>query len=101
MLSLVKAGYMDSLLEKRINCSINTWIRGPGITMFVTIATAMWMKGENANSLSPYIFVPSMMIAMYNGQYYAQRVIGNYYIKKALALQKEGKKVTGSILHAS
>ena len=33
MLGLVKNGQMRALKEKRLNASINTWIRAPGITL--------------------------------------------------------------------
>ena len=33
----VKTGHVAAFSEKRISCSINTWIRGPGICAFCTI----------------------------------------------------------------
>ena len=94
MLSAVKAGMMKPYTEKRINCSINTWIRGPGITMFCTLCVACWMKppeGTPPEDLMPwYFFAPGVLCAFFNGQYYAQRVIGNYYIRKAQDYQKRG-----------
>eukprot|EP00941_MAST-03F_sp_MAST-3F-sp1_P003275 g3275.t1 len=95
LLAAVKGGAMHPMTEKRINCSINTWIRGPGITFFSTIATMCWFypsPDTKAEDVMPLlVFVPSFFVVNFNGQYYAQRVIGNYYIKKAQAYGKRGE----------
>ena len=41
LLGLVKNGSMHPIREKRINCSINTWIRAPGITIRCDNSTSM------------------------------------------------------------
>ena len=46
-----------------------------------------------------YFFVPTILVAFFNGQYYAQRVIGNYYIRKAQDYQKRGIRTVD--LHTS
>lgn len=71
--------------------------------MFCTLCTACWLKpvdGTPTRDLMPwYLFVPCCATIFFNGQYYAQRVIGNYYIKKAQDCSKRGiEKVE---LHAS
>lgn len=103
LLAAVKSGALSSMHEKRLNCSINTWIRGPGITAFCTLTLASW--AHPAPSVPPsdmmpwYVFFPSMLVSFFNGQYYAQRVIGNYYIRKAQDHAKRGIKRVD--LHAS
>ena len=96
LLAAVKGGIMQPIIEKRINCSINTWIRAPGIIVFVTLASIIWIsppEGTPAEHLPPvYMFVPVMFLCFFNGQYYAQRVIGNYYIRKAQDFNKRGIK---------
>ena len=37
-----------------------------------------------------WAFFPVMLVTFFNGQYYAQRVIGNYYIRKAQDYQRRG-----------
>ena len=95
MLSLVKMGKMNSYTEKRINCSINTWIRSPGITAFVTIVLGSWSQarsaGETKDLMPPWLMATCCLIIFFNGQFYAQRVIGNYYIRKAQDYAKQGK----------
>ena len=64
-----------------MSCSINTWIRGPGITAFCTLGLFCWAKpypGTPPSHLAPsYFFIPCIAVSFFNGQYYAQRVIGN------------------------
>ena len=94
LLCAVKAGRMSSFMEKRINCSINTWVRGPGIVMFITLALACWARpppGTPPDHVIPtWLLFPSVAVVFFNGQYYAQRVIGNYYIRKAQDHAKRG-----------
>ena len=99
----VLPGKISAYTEKRINCSINTWIRGPGITTFCALTIACWARpypGTPAEDVMPwYIFLPVIGVIFFNGQYYAQRVIGNYYIRKAQDYQKRG--IHHVDLHAS
>jgi len=103
MLAAVKAGKLSSFTEKRINCSINTWVRGPGIVAFCALVLACWSRpapGTPKEHMIPaYFFFPALFVAFFNGQYYAQRVIGNYYIRKAQDHAKRGIKRVD--LHAS
>eukprot|EP00937_MAST-01D_sp_MAST-1D-sp2_P007407 g7407.t1 len=96
LLAAVKSGKCTPLFEKRINCSINTWIRSPGISGFVVLATCAWMsplkEHERGDRPPGWLFVPMMMLVYFNGQFYAQRVIGNYYVRKTHALGKRGVK---------
>ena len=93
LLAAVKAGRVTSFFEKRVNCSLNTWLRAPGLTMFCVVATACWLHpypGTPPEDLMPtWLFLPTALSVFYNGQYYAQRVIGNYYIRKA---QEHGRR---------
>ena len=103
MLAAVKSGKLAAYTEKRINCSINTWIRGPGISGFCAIVISVWIRpypGTPASDLMPwYLFATTIAIIFFNGQFYAQRVIGNYYIRKAQDYAKRG--ITYVDLHAS
>eukprot|EP00501_MAST-03F_sp_TOSAG23-6_P002272 GSMAST32.ASY1.ANO1.2372.1 assembled CDS len=88
LLAAVKKGTINTMTEKRINCSINTWIRGPGITMFCTIAAMCWSSpypGTPESDIMPfYLFFPSLFVVNFNV------LIGNYYIRKAQAYSKRG-----------
>jgi len=94
LLAAVKAGRLSSYTEKRINCSINTWLRSPGILLFNFLALSCWLKPHPgtppADIMPAWLFLICFAIITFNAQYYAQRVIGNYYIRKAQDYQKRG-----------
>ena len=103
LLALVKEGRLSSLREKRINCSINTWLRLPGIVGYLALTTANWLRplpGTPPEHLMPgWMMACLCALIFFNGGHYAQRVIGNYY----LTLQRENKKhgIERVELHAS
>ena len=70
---------MSSYAEKRINCSINTWIRSPGIVMFVTLVGACWvhpLEGTPPSDLMPwYFFVPVCGVIFFNAQVGARTLV--------------------------
>jgi len=103
MLAAVKSGRFLAYSEKRINCSINTWIRSPGIIAFVVVAFTAWMNpplDTPPSDLMPgHLFWLAVFLPFFNAQYYGQRVVGNYYIRKAQDYQKRGIKRVE--LHAS
>ena len=94
MLTAVKCGRMAPIVEKRINCSINTWLRGPGIVAFSTVCIMCWAKpypGTPPEDVMPTVpFLMCGAITFFNANYYAQRVIGDYYIRKAQDHAKRG-----------
>ena len=63
---------------------------------FCTLVTSAWLSplpGTPDADLAPWwLFVPCVFLVFYNGQFYAQRVIGNYYIRKAQDCAKRGVK---------
>ena len=103
LLTLVKEGYMSSLKEKRINCSINTWLRLPGIVGYLVLTIANWLSplpGTPPDDLMPaWMLFAMCSLIFFNGGHYAQRVIGNYY----MTLQRENKKkgIDRAELHTS
>ena len=111
LLALVKAGHVSSLTEKRINLSINVWIRAPGITAFCILAVGSWLQssewlgdGPPSEIMPGWGFGPALLLVFYNGQYYSQRVIGNYYIRvtqdEYSDIVKEGANKPRVELHA-
>ena len=77
--------------------------RSPGIVAFCTIITSGWLKplpDTPPEDIIPwYAFVPIGFLCFFNGQYYAQRVIGNYYVRKTQTLRAKG--IDKVELHAS
>ena len=99
----VKAGRLSAYSEKRLNCSINTWLRSPGILSFNFLVLFCWLKPypgtPDADIMPGWLFAICFAVIGFNAQYYAQRVIGNYYIRKAQDYNKRGIKNVD--LHAS
>ena len=64
--------------------------------MFICVSTCCWASPLSVSGISPanlmpwYGWVPCQMIMFFNAQYYAQRVIGNYYVRKAQVYGKKG-----------
>lgn len=85
LLALYKEERIASLTEKRINLSINVWMRSPGIVVFCCLVATCWLQppiDTPPSDLMPwYGFIPALGLVFYNGQYYGMRVIGNYYIR--------------------
>ena len=69
LLALVKNGYMDRLLEKRINTFLNVWIRSPGCILVALLGMASQPFG--LGTLAP-------LITFWNGQYFMEQVVENY-----------------------
>jgi hypothetical protein len=103
MLCAVKADHLTSYSQKRINCSIHTWLRSPGILTFTALSFSCWLDPPPdtlPSDVMPWYFaLPCFFLIFFNAQYYAQRIIGNYYIFKAQDCQKRG--ISRVNLHAS
>ena len=72
LLAGVKAGRVAAYTEKRLNCSINTWIRGPGITAFCALCVSCWARpypGTPPEDVMPWwVFLPVIFVVFFNGQ---------------------------------
>jgi hypothetical protein len=72
LLALVKNGYMDRKIEKRVNTFLNVWIRSPGC---VAVAALGLAHPPSENTLAPVI---SGLLTFWNGQYFMHQVVENY-----------------------
>jgi hypothetical protein len=102
LLGLVKNGQLAPMEEKRINSTINLWLRGPGLTMVFSFAFAAFRTGNHGVN---FIVVATLaFISLANGQYYLGRVVANYNFKLGQQQSssgdsqqnKDGKKSAGS-----
>ena len=74
MLSAVKHDYIHKLSEKKINRILNMWCRGPGCIASACIIWINWMSGNTSHiPISMKLF--AILLSIFNGQYYSQRVI--------------------------
>lgn len=80
LLFLVRNNYINRLIEKSINRYLNIWIRCPGCIIhgFLTI-----MYISNIYSVLDRILALITGILVYwNGIYFMDQIVGNYYIEK-------------------
>lgn len=91
LLFAVKHGWISSMTEKRWNTVLNVWIRSPGIVYSASFAwMTIFAKNPDATMFHPArLFELSLAgMAVWNAQYFLERVVGNYYVKKAEASAK-------------
>ena len=97
MLFAVKHGWMDPLEEKRINAGINVWVREPALVVTATLGFIQ-LHTSNQDHFGWGIAVVRsflMMLAMWNGLFFMERVVGNYHVC-AYKAKQETKKAKGS-----
>jgi hypothetical protein len=80
MLSGVKLKVLRPITEKRINRFMNVWIRSPGLMTSGVLAYASYRNGHNHINPSALLF--GMVLVVFNGQYYMERVVANHAVKK-------------------
>ena len=92
MLCCVKMKILRPIKEKRINRFMNVWIRSPGLMTSGILAYASYQNGHN--HINPLGLLFGMVLVVFNGQYYMERVVANHAVKKyaykqTLAVQKK------------
>lgn len=92
LLAKVKENTLTRLEEKRLNNSINVWLRSPGLVLTATlffvqgrmIQTGTMMNAEHFENGVPawlaYYSYTLTLLCVLNGQYYAERVIANFAV---------------------
>ena len=91
MLCGVKMKILRPIKEKSINRFMNVWIRSPGLMTSGILAYASYQNGHN--HINPLGLLFGMVLVVFNGQYYMERVVANHAVKKyaykqTLAVQK-------------
>ena len=83
MLFAVKHGWMSPLTEKRYNSAINVWVREPALVVTATLGFVQ-MHAQKIDDLSGWgvgaVRVFLMLLAMWNGLFFMERVVGNYHV---------------------
>eukprot|EP00039_Didymoeca_costata_P013490 m.205851 g.205851 ORF g.205851 m.205851 type:complete len:143 (+) comp15791_c0_seq13:556-984(+) len=92
LLVLVKEGYITKMDEKRWNSRINTWLRGPSMSVYAFIGWTAWYNGKTQHMPSIIVFIV-VFLHFFNGQHYAEEAIGGYHKwKTKLELEQKNKK---------
>jgi hypothetical protein len=76
MLVGVKQGWMAKLTEKSWNAWINTWIRGPAMSVYGFLAWQAWLLG-NYNVPTVFLFLVAFL-HFTNGQHYAAQAVASH-----------------------
>lgn len=79
LLTLVKYELIHPIQEKKLNSYLNIWIRSPGTlisayNMYLTTVYANYYPSFRVKTLT-------MVILIWNAQYFTYRVVGNYFTK--------------------
>lgn len=98
LLVLVKTERMASLTEKRLNASIQTWLRAPGCLAHALFTWIYWrsdVAGARARALLPsWAVVPAMLVVVvtfyWNALFFQSRVVANYAEKAAEERKNRG-----------
>ena len=108
MLVCVKAGWMKSIEEKRINSNIQSWLRNPGMLYHALYTWSMWIAMRSDKELgkramekslysSSFMFgfaaITTVICYFWNGPYFQQRVAENYGLKSQQRTQSNRKKM--------
>eukprot|EP01062_Namystynia_karyoxenos_P016293 TRINITY_DN15940_c0_g5_i1.p1 TRINITY_DN15940_c0_g5~~TRINITY_DN15940_c0_g5_i1.p1 ORF type:complete len:308 (+),score=81.78 TRINITY_DN15940_c0_g5_i1:78-926(+) len=92
LLAMVKVGKMDPLTEKKLNVNLNMWIRSPGLVLTVVLNYVSYLYTDH--DIPPYPIIIGMAVILFNGQYYAERVVGSCHVS-AYKRKVDGVKPTG------
>jgi len=79
LLGLVKERRLDPMRQRAISSWINVWIRAPGLAAVFAFAWAAYRTGDHAINL--VVIAVLFVLSLFNGQYYLERVVGNYHFK--------------------
>ena len=82
VLSAVKTGHVERLVEKRLNAALNTWVRAPG---HVAVAVVIWCCAAHGTLTIPVpMAVVVACLCLANGLYYGEQVVAAYHTVRAL-----------------
>jgi hypothetical protein len=76
LLTLQYHDVVSRATEKRINANLNQWLRGPAMTVALTMG---WFNLYNGTNGAPvWTLILTCALYFYNGQYYARQAIESY-----------------------
>lgn len=79
-LCMVRNDKMERMTEKKINRFLNVWIRNPGCTIHAFL-TLIFMNQLTLLQDQIFAFI-TMALVFWNGNYFMDQVVGNYYLLK-------------------
>lgn len=92
MLVMVKEGLMEKMTEKLWFARINTWLRGPSMSIYLLLGWQNWVLSSDKLYPGAEFLLPLVVfLHFYNGQHYNQEAIGGYYKWKTINDIKSGR----------
>eukprot|EP01013_Petalomonas_cantuscygni_P000684 TRINITY_DN10698_c0_g1_i1.p1 TRINITY_DN10698_c0_g1~~TRINITY_DN10698_c0_g1_i1.p1 ORF type:complete len:382 (+),score=44.97 TRINITY_DN10698_c0_g1_i1:51-1196(+) len=91
LLALVKLGRLAPIKEKQINASLNMWCRGPGLISVVVVLYIAYLYSPAHNVSAAAVCIGGLLV-VFNGQYYAGRVVGSLHVHRHLQAQRAKQK---------
>jgi len=84
LLGLSKIGMCSTMLEKRVNANLNTWVRCPGIiTATVLLYQALLLEMHVVPTWAVYL---QLFLPLYNACYFGKQAVANYAVHYMLGL---------------
>jgi len=80
MLFAVKHGWMEPLQEKHYNLAINVWVRAPALVATAVLALIQVHVQSGVVPWVSTVRVLLMVLAVWNGLFFMERVVGNYHV---------------------
>eukprot|EP00054_Salpingoeca_dolichothecata_P000496 m.280471 g.280471 ORF g.280471 m.280471 type:complete len:282 (-) comp108204_c0_seq1:80-925(-) len=89
LLALVQNEKIERLTEKRINNSLNVWLRAPGIVGTTTLFLISSVERVGAAS-GLELFCRGLLVLLFfwNAQFFLERVVANYHVVSYKIVQK-------------
>ncbi len=102
LLFLVRNDIIHRLTEKKINSWLNVYIRSPGCVSCATFIVAYTFENyyynESIDIMKVYASLLTGFLTYWNGQYFMNRVISDYAIKKNEVIQMEERRMNRPML---
>ena len=77
-LFLQRNGWIERLLEKRVNTAVNVWIRAPGCAAHAALTAAWALSAKDSSAFECGLALLPAGLMYWNGQYFMQQTVADY-----------------------
>jgi hypothetical protein len=84
LLWLVKMGYFDSMLEKKIYVWLSVWLRAPGCVLTSTLQLGLYNIIDKLSWVEIIAIIWDTSIVYLNGIYFMHDTVSKYYLKNKI-----------------
>ena len=82
LIFLTRNKYMERLTQKRINKSLNLWIRAPGCISHSALSLVVYNNHNELIEYEKYLILFAIFLTFWNGIYFMEQVVSNYAVQK-------------------